>query len=444
MSQRYHQLLDDENPANVAPGHLHGNASFLSPHNSVFQLLNNPELGSLEISRSNSRNVCDSPDLSSSHHPHQSFNEFSSWHLVPQGSGSSSYNNLSGPSSILSSSDAEDNQVFINSYIDTQRHSHLPSQRREPVIFCDNGSNSEDEDLIDENDSTVHQIERLQMPSFIMPRVSVTEDEDFDKLKVNVVGEGSSQLVERLSLYNKVLQNVKLNSVNPDLIILIVDQDNLLLSQQISKPFIPIFISTDESSSYEQEFHSTMITSMSKICQPIHLNSLEDDLFLLINLLSNIDSDQFKEQRPSASTLRKNSGSEFNNEDRVKKSRKLRRRDSNNNRNFSNRLINLIYKLINSKLSTVCLSVGSIGLCYYGVSMLLDGNDLIYKEKDSVVPPTQVPIEPVSISEAPTQAKDAGHFQALMRNLEYLIENLVERGRLTGYWLYYNMVVMWD
>ncbi|ODV95899.1 hypothetical protein PACTADRAFT_49336 [Pachysolen tannophilus NRRL Y-2460] len=555
------------------------NTGLFSPHNSVFQALNNPSLELSSVSRTNSRNISNSPDLTmSSQFSQYSANDFSSWQLVHN----STQNSGRSSGSILSSSDTDDQ--MLNNFSLGQHHNH--SNLTNQVIIFDNESelhseSYEDEDDVNvnvnvdvdvdvdadvdddlvENASTLHQIEKLSMPSFIMPRVSLEEvnsnsaNIDPSRLRINVVGHGSFELINRLNCYSKILKNIDFTNVNPNLIILIVDHQNLLLPQRLEKPFIPIFIeeqiqlgkdfNADEmstSSGTNSQLLASRLNSLSTICHPIHLKSLNDDLFPLIHILSNIDCDKFNALNYTAnkdevrepcdygcnlftrqsdldnSTRRydKLSRSALNKRDKKISKRKNSGSNSNNNNNNDKKKIistklSLLLKIINGK---VIVGVGYIGLCYcvyrYFSEHCTAENDLLENftkfSAGSGVAGSAItggvtggdfyPESPFSLARSPSNVRFTSSFGRLTENLSsntetcllklkdfqelssssineqfselndefkkilldvhafisnhagndlfkelhYIIKDLVERTKLAGYWLYYNIL----
>lgn len=130
--------------------------------------------------------------------------------------------------------------------------------------------------------------------SFVMPRVSIlaTSNEDANnplsnnKIKVRIVGHNNNILLDRFNSYKKIFNNIHFftnQSEYSDLIILIVDKDNYMLPKITKSHCIPIILSRKDI------FLTEKIPKSLKLCQPIFLNSLNDDLIVLIDFLNNID-----------------------------------------------------------------------------------------------------------------------------------------------------------
>lgn len=234
-----------------------------SPHNSVLDALNHPQL-EFEEPPTHLMN----PDFS-----------VTSWQSV-----SSSTSSLEGfrcksknrASSVLSTSDAED---CISVEI-------LEDAVLEEAVL----EEAEDAILEDEDADSVHD----SVPSFIMPKVSFNNG----LLRVQVVGDGSDRIEERLKSYRKSLKNVEFVKKEASLLILLLNEENRILPDLLGIPTIPILVGASQMA----------YKSSNSICDPIRLQSEEDDLFQLIHFLSSVDSQKFPQVVEKMYTSQKGAG----------------------------------------------------------------------------------------------------------------------------------------
>ncbi|CDK28233.1 unnamed protein product [Kuraishia capsulata CBS 1993] len=231
---------------------LNSTTGLLSPHHSIIQALQNPQLEMSHENVSQENQQWNDPQIA---------NGFSSWQSISSGSPRLGHKR-SSPGSILSSSDSD-----------------------EEIIAFDSD---------DENGDTTSTVKE-SIPSFIMPRVSMSEPEGV--VKVQVLGAQSEALVARLKTYKKkFLKNCEFTKKDPHLILLIVDNENYVLPKLLNKPFIPILLEDEYRGQDEEDFEdlsSRTFFKNSMICDPVKLKSIDQDLFGLINFLSNLDSKTF-------------------------------------------------------------------------------------------------------------------------------------------------------
>lgn len=222
-----------------------------SPHNSVLDALNHPQLEG-EEPPSHLMN----PDFS-----------ITSWQSV-----SSSASSVEGircksknrASSVLSTSDAED---CIS--VEILEEQVLEEEVLEHDVLENAASGDESVDSVHDS-----------VPSFIMPKVSFNNG----LLRVQVVGGDSDKIVDRLKSYRKSLKNVEFVKKEASLLVLVLNDENRILPDLLSLPTIPILIGK---SGLAHRLSSKYI------CEPIRLQNEEDDLFQLIHFLSNVDSQRF-------------------------------------------------------------------------------------------------------------------------------------------------------
>ncbi|KAG7817535.1 hypothetical protein KL928_003434 [Ogataea angusta] len=269
--------------------------SILSPHLSVFQALHNPEL-ELDLSALQNGPVQRIPtplnlnpelDAYNNSYRNEDFS-ITSWQSIPSSFGFADSNaspanrvlrstaKLNSPNigSILSSSDNEERNLED---ISVQHPTHQ-------VLVFDSESFSESSD--DEQDT----IElSTAAPSFVMPRVSVSglsgnEVVFHDKVRIHVVGYEKEVLLSRLSKYRKTLNRIVFTDSNPSIMIVVVKDDNYLLSDVVDKPFVPLLTGINvDLALFKKSFPKNLM-----ICEPIQLQAITDDLMPFIEFLTNL------------------------------------------------------------------------------------------------------------------------------------------------------------
>ena len=130
--------------------------------------------------------------------------------------------------------------------------------------------------------------------SFVMPRVSIFNSrsliaKDNGSINVRIVGDKNNILLNRFASYKKLFHNINFfvnNSDSTDIIILIVNKDNYMLPKVSKSHCIPIILSHSASKLVKK------IPKNLKLCDPIYLNTLNDDLLPLIDFLNNIENDK--------------------------------------------------------------------------------------------------------------------------------------------------------
>ncbi|GMG19926.1 unnamed protein product [Ambrosiozyma monospora] len=304
--------------------------SVLSPHNSVFQALQNPDLD-LELS-SYSPRLAPMNDASQQL-PAYTNNDFSitSWQSISSqlpapvashGQSSSDrtpFSNPFGPPPLVSGESTTPKNVTFNFLSNTRNMS--------PNIGSILSSSDNDDRLLDElsfvveNPASIHNVmvfdsesEDLNatddeeytvdsstiIPSFVMPRVSIPSlggqpddatlhPADDGIIKVQVVGSCNQLLVQRLNSYKKTLKNVEFytsNQLDPHLLLLLVNRENYLLPTLINKPYIPIII--EEGGLNADDILNRLVKGL-MICEPIVLKSINDDVVTLIDFLDNLE-----------------------------------------------------------------------------------------------------------------------------------------------------------
>lgn len=213
----------------------------------------------------------------------------------------SSTTNVSGSpnaASILSSSSGHEDEKLVNDETvvqDDNASRHLQSDPKlNNTLPLDTltllGNEHEKSDVVDEtkkmtDSSTV-------ISSFVMPKVSIMSnsgsfrDQSNSFLSVRLFGDKDDILLSRFKRYKKIFNNIKFLSNNhesADLLILIVNKDNYMLPKMTKTPCIPIVLSKE---SFKISYK---IPKFLKLCNPIPLKSLNDDLIALINFLDNIN-----------------------------------------------------------------------------------------------------------------------------------------------------------
>lgn len=193
--------------------------------------------------------------------------------------------------SILSSSSGQDENNSNNEINESQQTKigkNLNFQTNSPDSESGIESDTEEDHTIDS--STI-------LSSFVMPRVSIMSNSinsqnqsisnDRFFINVKIIGDRENCLIKRFKSYKKTFKNIEFsidkNSFT-DLIILIVNNDNYMLPKFLKIPCIPICLSKN------QLILAKQIPKYLKICDPIELNSLNDNLIILINFLSNINN----------------------------------------------------------------------------------------------------------------------------------------------------------
>lgn len=129
-------------------------------------------------------------------------------------------------------------------------------------------------DVDDDGSSTV--------PSFVMPRVVLPTD----SINVQVIGPDNNLLIERLQSYKKTLKKVtfQIGAVpQPKLQLLIVNRDNCLIPRISKLPYIALVVGSDGA-----EYVSNLPPQY-MVSEPLRLDSLDDDLTVLIDFLSSFD-----------------------------------------------------------------------------------------------------------------------------------------------------------
>ncbi|KAG7691723.1 hypothetical protein KL933_005040 [Ogataea haglerorum] len=280
---------------NSSSGVIRKSESILSPHFSIFQALHNPEL---ELDLSALENgpaqriptpLNLNPELNAYNNSYRN-EDFSitSWQSIHSSFGFAESNaspanmvlrstaKLNSPNigSILSSSDNEERNLEDTS---VQHPTHQ-------VLVFDSESSSESSE--DEQDTIEMS---TAAPSFVMPRVSVSglsghELVFHDKVRIQVVGYQKEVLLSRLSTYRKTLNRIVFTDSNPSIMIVVVKDDNYLLSDVVDKPFVPLLtgISVDLAL-FKKSFPKNLM-----ICEPIQLQSITDDLMPFIEFLTNL------------------------------------------------------------------------------------------------------------------------------------------------------------
>ncbi|KAH3667191.1 hypothetical protein OGAPHI_002840 [Ogataea philodendri] len=279
---------------NSSIGLIRKSESILSPHLSIFQALQNPEL-ELDMSALDTGTERRIPTPINTNPDFSTYNSFyrnedfsiTSWQSIPSGFGLADQNapppsralrspaKLNSPNigSILSSSDNEEHRL---------EDVPVQSSNHEVIIFdSESFSESSDDDTIDS--STV-------VPSFVMPRVSVPSLANSSSvlqnaIRVQVIGHQREILLSRLAKYRKTLNRTVFTDVDPSFMVAIVNDDNYLLPTLIDKPFIPILTGNSNADS------SLLRKSVSKnlmICEPIRMQTINDNLMPLIEFLSNL------------------------------------------------------------------------------------------------------------------------------------------------------------
>lgn len=106
------------------------------------------------------------------------------------------------------------------------------------------------------------------------------------RLNIRIVGDRDNSLMSRFQSYKKTFTNIDFfvtNCESTDLILLVLDDDNYMLPKITKTPCIPITLS-------KQALTTAMkIPKYLKLCDPIELESLNDDLIILVDFLSNIN-----------------------------------------------------------------------------------------------------------------------------------------------------------
>jgi hypothetical protein len=267
-----------------------------------------------EESRSNSRNSQFPFNMISNNNS----NIISSGNNSPYFRNDHSFNDNSSPiridspnvASILSSSSGHDdddkylsdnsipksNQILNSKNKSSTNHknSKLHNISTKDKITSENATFSLDSDLDLESDTEVDRTvdSSTIISSFVMPRVSILStsnslsDQMNAKLNVRIIGDKTNCLMTRFKSYKKIFNNIQFytnKSEYADLLILIVNSDNYMLPKMTKSPCIPITL--NESAI----LFSKKIPKHLKLCDPIQLNSLNDDLLTLIDFLSNIN-----------------------------------------------------------------------------------------------------------------------------------------------------------
>ncbi|KAG7876959.1 hypothetical protein KL937_005078 [Ogataea polymorpha] len=280
---------------NSSCGVIRKSESILSPHLSVFQALHNPELEfDLSALENGPGQRMSTPlNLNSEIHAYNSSyrnEDFSitSWQSIPSSFGLADANaspanrvlcstaKLNSPNigSILSSSDNEERNLEDTS---VQNPTHQ-------VLVFDSESFSESSD---EEQDTIEL--STAAPSFVMPRVSVSglsgnELVFHDKVRIQVVGYQKEVLLSRLSKYRKTLNRIVFTDSNPSIMIVVVKDDNYLLSDIVDKPFVPLLTGINvDLALFKKAFPKNLM-----ICEPIRLQSITDELMPFIEFLTNL------------------------------------------------------------------------------------------------------------------------------------------------------------
>lgn len=106
------------------------------------------------------------------------------------------------------------------------------------------------------------------------------------RLNIRIVGDKHNSLMKRFKSYKKTFTNIDFfvtNCESTDLILLVLDDDNYMLPKITKTPCIPITLSKQALETAKK------IPKYLKLCDPIALNSLDDDLIILVDFLSNIN-----------------------------------------------------------------------------------------------------------------------------------------------------------
>lgn len=226
--------------------------------------------------------------------------------VISSGNNSPTYRNdeilLMGPGridspnagSILSSSSGQDEEKTLENILrekDPSKKSKLFFEKKMHL-----GSLSDQEESDTELEKTVDSSTIIS--SFVMPKVSILSDSNLDShylnnrliTRIKIVGDRDGRLLRRFQSYKKTLTNVEFCTSITDvanLIILIVDEDNYMLPRLTKTYCIPIVLSKSKL------YLVKKIPKNLKLCGPIILKSLDDNLIHLIDFLSNINDANF-------------------------------------------------------------------------------------------------------------------------------------------------------
>lgn len=156
-------------------------------------------------------------------------------------------------------------------------------------------SDTEDDD---QDEQTVDS--QTVISSFVMPKVSISNSMPNQNesivdavlrtrcwINVKVIGDNNHILLNRFKCYKKSLNNINFlseNSENIDLLILVLNNDNFMLPKMQKIPCIPIVLTK-----YQLSLAKKIPRGL-KLCEPIKLESLDNDLMVLVDFLSNINN----------------------------------------------------------------------------------------------------------------------------------------------------------
>lgn len=198
--------------------------------------------------------------------------------------------------SILSSSSGQEEEKTIEKILDQndavkRSKSMFEKKRKRELLSEDEDDESTDTDLERTVDSSTI------TSSFVMPRVSIISKSKMDSTnvrtqcitKIKIIGDNDECLLKRFQTYKKTLTHIEfISSIDEkaDLIIIVLDENNYMLPKLTKTYCIPIIVS-------KSKLHLVRkIPKALKLCGPIQLSSLNDDLIHLINFLSNINDAQ--------------------------------------------------------------------------------------------------------------------------------------------------------
>lgn len=198
--------------------------------------------------------------------------------------------------SILSSSSGQEEDKTIEKILDQNdaviRSKSIFEKKKKRDFLSDDDGESIDTDLEKTVDSSTI------TSSFVMPKVSILSNSNTDVnrigvksvTKIKIIGDNDERLLKRFQTYKKTLTKIEfISSTNEiaDLLIIVVDENNYMMPKLTNSYCIPIVLS-------KSKLHLVKkIPKAFKLCGPIHLSSLDDNLIHLINFLSNINNLQF-------------------------------------------------------------------------------------------------------------------------------------------------------
>jgi hypothetical protein len=184
----------------------------------------------------------------------------------------------------------------VHHQLSSREHDIAQNQDFEPKILFGEDESPSSQSGLDSDTEVDHTVDSSTIiSSFVMPRVSLIDSNSFlqsgemgganDRLRVKIVGDLDGILLRRFKSYNKLFKNITFVNETmdaSDLILLVITKTNCNIPKICKTPCIPIAVGK-QSPKAVQKIPKTL-----RICTPITLGSLNDDMISLVDFLNNV------------------------------------------------------------------------------------------------------------------------------------------------------------